>query len=406
MAKIGVDIGHGSNTFPPDKGVNKNGKGYAEHDFNSKLGMAVKDLLEQNGHTVILGQQPNATDVSLTTRTNLYNREKVDLVISVHANAGAASAAGRCVFYWGTSADGKQLAEKVRDEIKEKGYSTHSNGLHAGKIGSWTNLHITRETKSPAILVEHGFMTNSSDFELIFGSKQDQYIKDMAEADVKGIQNWLGNDFKGEASTPSTPKPSTPSTSVAGAKLVKNENAFFLVTEDDGIKVRNAPSTTATHTGTLEKGDSINYFKVYEGNGYRWLQYTGNSGNTLYVPYRPSNDVNEQWGTFHDERPGGSKDNKEPEVLTTNVAVGEYVTVYERPDHTSDVVQTHVEGVKLRAIGWDYGAEKFGSDRIWIAVIGPEWNKDVKYQGWVHRDFFTDQHLTEKLPRFKSTNWA
>ena len=90
----------------------------------------------------------------------------------------------------------------------------------------------------------------------------------------------------------------------AGANLVKNENAYFLATED--IKVRNAPSVTAKHTGTLPKGSSINYFKVYEGNGYRWLQYTGNSGNTLYVPYRESGSGKKQWGTFHDSRPKGT----------------------------------------------------------------------------------------------------
>lgn len=103
------------------------------------------------------------------------------------------------------------------------------------------------------------------------------------------------------ASSAPTPKPSN---SLAGARLVKNENAYFLATED--IKVRSAPSTTAKHTGTLPKGSSINYFKVYEGNGYRWLQYTGNSGNTLYVPYRESGSGKEQWGTFHDSRPKGT----------------------------------------------------------------------------------------------------
>ena len=33
MAKIGVDIGHGKNTFPPSKGVYRNRKGYAGDIF-------------------------------------------------------------------------------------------------------------------------------------------------------------------------------------------------------------------------------------------------------------------------------------------------------------------------------------------------------------------------------------
>lgn len=307
MAYIGLDIGHGSNTFPPNKGVYRNGKGYAEYDFNRKLGKRVKELLEQNEHKVILGQPLNGKDVPLITRTNLYNREKVDLVLSLHANAGASNVSGRCAFYWGTSSKSKTLAQAVINEIKAKGYSTHGNGLHAGVRGTWTNLHINRETNMPAVLVEHGFMTNASDFQLIFGNKQNEYIEDMAQADVAGVVKWLGGKpvKPSKPSKPSKPaEPSTGSDGLYGARLVKKENAYFLATED--IKVRNAPSTSAKHTGTLPKGSSINYFKVYEGNGYRWLQYTGNSGNTLYVPYRESGSGKEQWGTFHDTRPNGS----------------------------------------------------------------------------------------------------
>lgn len=214
MAYIAVDIGHGSNTFPPSKGIVKGGKSYPEHSFNAKLGIAVKNLLEKNGHRVILGQQPNKADVNLNTRTNLYNREKVDLVISIHANYNDSTATnGRCAFYWGTSSKSKALATSVIKAIKAKGYSTHGNGLHAGERGSWTNLHINRQTNMPSVLVEHGFMSGSQDFDLVFGSKQNQYIKDMAEADVKGIQDWLGKSFKGGAVVPEQAiKPNTSKT--------------------------------------------------------------------------------------------------------------------------------------------------------------------------------------------------
>ena len=76
MALIGLDIGHGSNTFPPSKGIYKNGKAYPEHSFNAKLGMTIKKLLEQNGHTVILGQQPNKTDVP-------YEQEPIYIIARV-----------------------------------------------------------------------------------------------------------------------------------------------------------------------------------------------------------------------------------------------------------------------------------------------------------------------------------
>ncbi|GIN59256.1 hypothetical protein J8TS2_35750 [Lederbergia ruris] len=212
MAKtIALDIGHGKNTFPPSKGVYKNGKGYAEHDFNSKLAIEVEKLLKTCGFNVIVYQKPYANDVPLIQRTNYYNSKKVDLVYSLHANAnGSSDVNGRCVFYWHTAKDSKKLAEIVVDEIKKAGYSTHGNGLHASMVGSWTDLHICRETDMTAVLVENGFMSGNKDFDLVFGSKQGQYIKDMAEVHAKAICRYYGVKYKATEDVKAKPKPSTP----------------------------------------------------------------------------------------------------------------------------------------------------------------------------------------------------
>lgn len=215
MAYIGIDIGHGSNTFPSNgKGVYRGGQGYAEHDFNSKLGVALKGLLEVQGHKVTFGaQQPFAADVPLTRRTDTFNSLGVDLVISIHANANSNEAIeGRCVFYWHNHPQSKSLAEQVAKAINNQGYSTHGNGLHASMKGSWTNLHMVRETEMTAVLIEHGFMTNTADFELIFGAKQERYIKDMAEADAKAVQAFLGQTYKSKTVT--VVKPSAPAKSI------------------------------------------------------------------------------------------------------------------------------------------------------------------------------------------------
>lgn len=341
MTKIAIDIGHGTNT--KGKGVTRNGKRYREHNFNSKVAKRLKTLLEQQGFTVVYGlQKPNSRDVGLTTRTNWYNRNDIDLVVSVHANANNSSkVSGRCVFYWHTSTKGKRLAQSVVKEIKAKGYSTHGNGLHAGKRGSWTNLHINRVTRMPAILIEYGFMTNSKDFELIFGSKQGKYTTDMAEATTKAVTEYFGKSYKStNAPAPKKkddelyrvqtgafnkkenakklakelkdkgyptfvteenkkPAESYPK-SVSGATLAKVENAYFKANAP--IKVRTAPSTKAKLTGTLPKGASINYFAVYHGNGYRWLRYNTKNG-VRYLPYRQLKGDTKNWGTFHSERP-------------------------------------------------------------------------------------------------------
>src|SRR5690625_8043906 len=62
-----------------------------------------------------------------------------------------------------------------------------------------------------SILIEHGLMNGTKDFEYVFGSKQDKHIKDMAIADVKAICKFFGKSFK-EGGKISKPKPSKPQT--------------------------------------------------------------------------------------------------------------------------------------------------------------------------------------------------
>lgn len=190
MTSVVIDIGHGTDT--PGKGVGI----HKEHDFNSKLGLAIKRILEQHNVGVIFGQQPFSKEVPMRTRTNFYNSTNAVLSVSLHANANSnASVNGRCVFYWHDNADAERLAKNVRNEIRDAGYSTHGTGLHESRTGSWTNLHMVREPKMPAILIEHGFMTGNKDFSLIFGADQGTYIRDMAEADSRAILDYLGKQY-------------------------------------------------------------------------------------------------------------------------------------------------------------------------------------------------------------------
>lgn len=293
MATIGLDYGHGSNTFPPGKGVYVDGKGYAEHDFNAKLGLKVKALLEANGHTVIEGQPANSKDVPLTERTSLYNREGVDLVWSIHANAGGGN--GRCAFYWHSAGSSKQLAELYVDEVKKAGYSTHGSGLHASKRGSWTNLHICRETKMTAVLTENGFMDTDSDFELIFGSKQDKYTDDMARVHVKAIQRFLDEDFK-DAKVESAPEQKTKSetTDSNWTKVTGNWTGQTLGRGEYGEPVRQLQNKLASNDPPFypNKGAKNNGVDSYYGpntedavrryQSYYGLTIDGLAGKEVY----------------------------------------------------------------------------------------------------------------------------
>ena len=350
---IGIDIGHGSNTFSSGrgKGVYRNGRGYAEHSFNSILAIKLKAKLEGSGFTVVYGpQKPNSPDIGLRTRTNWYNSNNIDLVVSVHANAGVAGASGRCVFYWNTNSKSRKVAQSIVSEIKKKGYSTHGNGLHASVRGSWTNLHITRETKMPAVLVEYGFMTNSNDFVLIFGSKQAQYTEDMADATARAVSSYFNTSYTGKSNAVTTSESSK--APAKGNNVVASGNSYTVKSGDTLGAIAKAYGTT---TDTLVKHNGIkNANLISVGQVIRiptdstTQTYTVKSGDTLSA-------IAEDYGTTADAI---AKLNsiKNPDLISVGQVLNirgnskETVTTYtiKSGDTLSEIAQRH--GTTVNAI--------------------------------------------------------
>lgn len=201
---IGIDIGHGANTRETGggKAVYKNGKWHEEHDFNSMVAKALKAKLEKSGHKVTYGlQQPFSNEVGLQSRTNEFNRLNVDLVISVHANfISEPSVNGICAFYWHDHKDSKRLGAEIMAQYKKQGqdiYSASTGGNIASVPGTWTDFHMVRQTKMTSVLMELGFMSGSRDFDKVFGTKQKEYVEQMAQGMLLGVNSFLG------ATTPS-----------------------------------------------------------------------------------------------------------------------------------------------------------------------------------------------------------
>lgn len=188
------DFGHGKNTYPPSKGV----PGLPEFEFNSAVAAETKRLL--HGKVKTFEAQPfNGNDVHLETRTDLYNdryaKNKKAIGISDHANAnGKASVRGFGVFYWHTSTEAKKLAQILLDEYKKefpdrKEYPIWGSGLFPSVPGTWTDLHICRETDGVFVLVEWEFMTNPESFKLL---KSEEYRKRCALVKAKSTCRWYG----------------------------------------------------------------------------------------------------------------------------------------------------------------------------------------------------------------------
>lgn len=177
-----LDYGHGGDD-PGAIGIDN----LKEKDIVKEIGKRVKYHLERHNQTVF-ESRPNDETVSLRERSNKANTNNVDLCISIHCNAFSdSSAQGVEIFYYQGSTRGQQLANSILKEITKAKLYTKNRGLKTN------NLHMTRETKMPSVLIELGFITNVTDKNLIINNKEN-----FAIAITKGILNYYGITYKEE----------------------------------------------------------------------------------------------------------------------------------------------------------------------------------------------------------------
>lgn len=82
---------------------------------------------------------------------------------------------------------------------------------------------------------------------------------------------------------------------VQGASKFYKEKATFK-NGNQSIQVRkNNPGLSATRAGILPAGAKINYDGWVAKDGYTWVRYVGDTGDTLYLPVRQGKTP---WGTF------------------------------------------------------------------------------------------------------------
>ncbi|MGD7021791.1 N-acetylmuramoyl-L-alanine amidase [Rossellomorea vietnamensis] len=218
--EVGIDIGHGINTFPPSKGVWEGEVPHAEHTFNSKVAIALDKHLKRHGMKTLMAQKPFQNDVPLTTRTKLYNSRGVKLLVSVHANwSRYKTAKGVAAFYWYKDApNSKRAAELYEDEARKAGLPLWG-GARPSVAGDWSEMHMCREPKMASILTENGFMSNPEEFKKIF--KDQDYVEVIAEVHARAVCRYFNVKYKEVVKTQSKEEP----------KVV--EKAIVLHSEDD-----------------------------------------------------------------------------------------------------------------------------------------------------------------------------
>lgn len=175
IKRIFIDAGHGGT----DPGAV--GNGLNEKDITLRISLKQKELFEAAGYTVFMSRTTD-TFVSLSDRTTQANNLNADLLISNHVNAGGGTGSEVwCSIYGGT---GRVIAERVCNNLSTI-FANRGVKTRQGEHGDY--LHMIRESKMPAILIEHGFIDNVNDANKLRPTGTNSYVDQMAQATVDAV---------------------------------------------------------------------------------------------------------------------------------------------------------------------------------------------------------------------------
>lgn len=177
MKKIGIDPGHGGND-PGAVAAN----GMQEKDVTLAVGLYLQSRLQDAGLEVVMTRTGDA-DVSLADRSQLLNREQVDLVVSLHVNSADSITANYIsTFILAPGGQAEKIAYAIQPEL------VTATGWPDGGVRE-ANFYILRETDAPAVLVEMGFISNPTTASLLATVATRQAL---AQAIYKGLATYLG----------------------------------------------------------------------------------------------------------------------------------------------------------------------------------------------------------------------
>ncbi|MDE6138616.1 MAG: N-acetylmuramoyl-L-alanine amidase, partial [Candidatus Gastranaerophilales bacterium] len=176
--KITIDPGHGGKEYGAIGCL-----GDKEKDVNFSISQKLKTKLENAGANVFMTRNGDS-DISLTNRVKTAQQQDSDIFISIHNNAFPDSAAksnrsGTSVYYFYPQS--KELANKILETL------TCELCMNNDKVRQ-ESFAVIRNTDSPAILIELGYMINPEDNAKIINNN---FQEKAAEAILHGLEKYL-----------------------------------------------------------------------------------------------------------------------------------------------------------------------------------------------------------------------
>ncbi|WP_173917451.1 N-acetylmuramoyl-L-alanine amidase [Halobacillus sp. Marseille-Q1614] len=171
---ITLDPGHGG--FDPGAvGVSGN----YEKNVNLKTAQYTSARLQEAGADVTMTRSGDQY-LTLENRVEISHSSNTDAFISFHYNASTApSAKGISSYYYSDSS----LARQIQNELAGQ-TNRQNDGVKFG------DFHVLRENRSPAALLELGFLSNSEEGALV---ETDAYQAQVSQAITDGAINYFDN---------------------------------------------------------------------------------------------------------------------------------------------------------------------------------------------------------------------
>lgn len=184
-----LDAGHGGND-PGKIGVD----GVLEKELNLQIAKKVEKLLRQQDKEVLMTRESdkglyeehaaNKKVQDMRKRCEIMNEEQPACVVSIHQNSYHEEAIhGAQVFYYGTSAESRRLAEFLQAELIK--VSERENRREAKANDTY---YLLKKTKAPIVIVECGFLSNWQESGRL---QEEDYQDEIAWAVHLGILKYL-----------------------------------------------------------------------------------------------------------------------------------------------------------------------------------------------------------------------
>jgi len=189
---IVIDPGHGGRDTGAIDGFRT--RQVYEKDIALAIGRRVRDVLTQNGATVLMTRNSDVLP-TVESRPLFANAHHADYFVSIHCDSAEVQNArsGTAVYFHGASGMCRLMAADIGRRISQVSGLPY-NGVKSDMIqygGRFvTGYGVLRTSAMPAVLVETGFMTSDSDLAKL---RDDATQEKIAQGVVAGLRDFISD---------------------------------------------------------------------------------------------------------------------------------------------------------------------------------------------------------------------